>query len=75
VLSPRRAAVIVDLEDRIALVDTALADPPSAWGVEENVVLWSHRVELLDALVAARVGTMNEEGVGYAVFQYEGSQP
>jgi hypothetical protein len=75
VLSPRRAAVIVDLEDRIAMVDTAIADQPSTWGAEENVVLWSRRVELLDALVAARVADIDHGGVGYAVFQYEGSQP
>jgi hypothetical protein len=75
VLSPRRAAVIVDLEDRIAVLDMALADQPSDWGVEQNVALWSHRVELLDALVTARTGTLGEDGVGYAVFRYEGSQP
>lgn len=75
VLSPRRAAVIVDLEDRIAALDMAMADQPMDWGVERNVALWSHRVELLDALVTARTVTLGEEGVGYAVFQYEGSQP
>ena len=75
VLSPSRAAVIVDLEDRIAVLEMALADQPSDWGVEQNVALWSHRVELLDALVTARTGTLGEDGVGYAVFRYEGSQP
>ncbi len=75
VLSPRRAAVIVDLEDRIAVLDMAMADQPMDWGVEKNVALWSHRVELLDALVTARTGDLGEEGVGYAVFRYEGSQP
>jgi hypothetical protein len=75
VLSPRRAAVIVDLEDRIAVLDMALVDQPSDWGVEQNLALWSHRVELLDALVTARTGTLGEDGVGYAVFRYEGSQP
>lgn len=75
VLSPRRAAVIVDLEDRIAAVDMALADQPIEWGVEQNVALWSHRVELLDALVTARTGDLGEKGVSYAVIQHEGSQP
>lgn len=74
VLSPRRAAVIVDLEDRIAVVDMALADQPTALGVDGNVVLWSHRVELLDALVAARTGTLDSEGVVSAVLEHEGSQ-
>ncbi|MDX2438763.1 MAG: hypothetical protein QNL88_17145 [Acidobacteriota bacterium] len=75
VLSPRRAAVIVDIEDRIAVLDMALADQPIDWGVEQNVALWSHRVELLDALVEARGETIGDEGLGYAVIQYEGSQP
>jgi predicted RNA-binding protein len=75
VLSPRRAAVIVDLEDRIAAVDMVLADQQSDRGDVRNVALWSHRVELLDALVAARAGTLDDEGVVYAVFQSEGSQP
>ncbi len=74
VLSPRRAAVIVDLEDRIAVVDMALADQPTELGVDGNVVLWSHRVELLDALVAARTGTLDSEGVVSAVLEHEGSQ-
>lgn len=75
VLSPRRAAVIVDLEDRIAALDLAIADQPEDLGASRNVALWSHRVELLDALVTARTATDGEEGVGYAVFRYEGSQP
>lgn len=73
VLSPRRAAVIVDLEDRIALLDMALADQPTDRGAEQNVALWSHRVELLDALVTARTGDQDENGVSYAVIQHEGS--
>jgi hypothetical protein len=75
VLSPRRAAVIVDLEDRIAVVDVALADQSTDQGVEREVALWSHRVELLDALVTARTGALNEQGPGYAAIRYEGSQP
>jgi len=75
VLSPRRAAVIIDLEDRLAFLDIALADQPTEWGVEQNVALWSHRVELLDALVVARTEDLGEKGVSYAVIQYEGSQP
>lgn len=75
VLSPRRAAVIVDLEDRLAVLDFALAEQPMNWGDTENVALWSHRVELLDTLVAARTGTLDNEGVVYAVYENEGSQP
>jgi len=75
VLSPRRAAVIIDIEDRIAILDMALADQPTDRGVEQNVALWSHRVELLDALVTARTGDLGEMGVSSAVIHYEGSQP
>ncbi len=75
VLSPRRAAVIVDLEDRIATLDLVMVDQTTDWGVEQDIALWSRRVELLDALVTARTGALGEEGVGYAVFRYEGSQP
>ena len=75
VLSPRRAAVIIDIEDRLAVLDMALADQPTEWGPEQNVALWSHRVELLDALVTARTGDLGEKGMSYAVIQYEGSQP
>lgn len=73
VLSPRQAAVIVDLEDRIATLDMAMADQTNDWGVEESVALWSRRVELLDALVTARTSAIGDDGVGYAVFRYEGS--
>jgi hypothetical protein len=75
VLSPRRAAVIADLEDRIAVVDMALVERSADWSTAQNIALWSHRVELLDALVAARTGSEDDNGVGYAVFHYEGSQP
>lgn len=76
VLSPRRAAVIIDLEDRIAAVDLALADHSSGEPAATDVALWSHRVELLDALVAARDGSLDDDG-GFvrAVYQHEGSQP
>ena len=73
VLSPTRAAIIVDIEDRIALVDLALAestgDPPD----ETAVVLWSDRVELLDALVSVRGGPPRSDGIVYANQVSEGS--
>ncbi len=75
VMSARRAAVIVDLEDRIAHLDMTLDRGAVGDDGERAVALWSHRVELLDALVAARAGNGADEGVGYAVFHYEGSQP
>jgi hypothetical protein len=74
VMSPRRAAIIVDIEDRIALVDLALAegvaDPPD----ELAVALWSDRVELLDALVTARTAAPGGEPVVFADISFEGSK-
>jgi hypothetical protein len=75
VLSPRRAAVIIDIEDRIAVVDAVLADQFSDEPVATDVALWSYRVELLDALVAARAGSLGDGGFVQAVYQHEGSQP
>jgi hypothetical protein len=63
VLSPQRAAMIVELEDRIALVDTALAQAADQEPGERAVVLWSDRVRLLDALVTARGGELPKVGV------------
>jgi hypothetical protein len=63
VLSPQRAAMIVELEDRIALVDMALARQADQEPGERAVALWSDRVELLDALVTARSGEPPEVGV------------
>ena len=73
VLSPWRAAMIVELEDRIALVDIALAQHADRDSLEREVVLWSDRVELLDALVAARGGDTRNFGVTYAVTRTQGS--
>ena len=73
VMSPRRAAIIIDIEDRIALVDLALAegvaDPPDGLAV----ALWSDRVELLDALVAARTAPPGSESIVFANNSFEGS--
>ena len=63
VLSPERAAMIVELEDRIALVDMALARYADEEPGERAVVLWSDRVTLLDALVTVRGGELREIGV------------
>ncbi len=71
VLSTQRAAMIVELEDRIAVVDLILAQS-SFEQDERTVVLWSDRVELLDALVAARSGQIPIGGIVQAV--NEGSQ-
>jgi hypothetical protein len=73
VLSPRRAAMIVEIEDRIAIVDIALAENTSAGPDERAVVLWSDRVELLDALVTARRGDTGDIGVMHAVNRNQGS--
>ena len=73
VLSPRRAAMIVELEDRIALVDIALAQNTDYEPDERAVVLWSDRVELLDALVIARGGESREIGATLAVNRNQGS--
>ena len=67
VLSPGRAAMIVELEDRIALVDIALAEHADQEPDERAVVLWSDRVQLLDALVTVRGGEQEDIGVMYAV--------
>jgi hypothetical protein len=61
ILSARRAAVIVDLEDRIAMVDMALATDPKTDSDRRTVALWSRRVELLDALVTARSGLARDD--------------
>jgi hypothetical protein len=73
VLSPGRAAMIVELEDRIALVDIALALNAGEEPDERVVVLWSDRVELLDALVTARGGATREMGVVHAINRNQGS--
>ena len=69
ILSARRAAVIVDLEDRIAMVDMALAADPEAGSEVRTVALWGHRVQLLDALVTARGGLARDDELVYAVFE------
>ena len=74
VLSARQAGVIVDLEDRIAFLDIGLAQDSLGEEGENAVALWSHRVELLDALVVARAGNRGDDEIGYAVMRNEGSQ-
>lgn len=71
VLSLRRAAMIVEIEDRIALVDLALADDVHHQG-EGAVALWSDRVELLDALVTARGGDVGPDSFVFAINQEDG---
>jgi hypothetical protein len=66
VLSPRRAAMIVEIEDRIALVDLAISENHEQSPGVHTVALWSDRVELLDALVTARGGAVPVEGVAHA---------
>ena len=70
VLSTRRAAMIVELEDRIALVDLALTLNADVAPDQRAIALWSDRVELLDALVTVRGGKgRSNEGVTHAVNQ------
>lgn len=67
VLSPRQAAKIVELEDRIALVDLAISQNPERDPGVHTVALWSDRVELLDALVTARSGAVPVAGAVHAI--------
>jgi hypothetical protein len=69
ILSARRAAVIVDLEDRIAMVDLALAAESNAGSEDRGVALWSQRVELLNALLTARGGLARDDDLVEAVFE------
>ena len=69
VLSPRRAATIVELEDRIALVDLAISRQADLEPDQRAVALWSDRVELLDALVTVRGGNRRSTGATHAVNQ------
>lgn len=71
VLSTRQAAMIVEIEDRIALVDMALADDSHDHG-ELAVALWSDRIELLDALVTARGAQVVSDSVVVAINQEDG---
>jgi hypothetical protein len=74
VLSPRQAAMIVELEDRIALVDLAIAQSRETEPDVRAVALWSDRVELLDALVTARSGAVRFDGIARANNRNEGSR-
>lgn len=63
VLDGRTAAVIADLEDRIALVDAGLMQARRVNAPAEDVqALWRGRVELMDALVNAHVARANYVG-------------
>lgn len=75
VLSPRQAAMIVEIEDRIALIDLAIAQNHEREPDVRAVALWSDRVELLDALVSARGGGLRSEAVVPASNRNQGSQP
>jgi hypothetical protein len=74
VLSPRQAAMIVELEDRIALIDLAIAQSFDREPDMSAVALWSDRVELLDALVVARGGGVRTDGVAQARSRNQGSR-
>jgi hypothetical protein len=73
VLSPQRAALIVEIEDRIAVVDLALSRNEPEFAGPRAVALWSDRVELLDALVVVRSGDRRDERYRYATFDEERS--
>jgi len=57
VLTPGEAAEIVDLEDGIALIDARLAASDAGMPRDQQVVLWTDRVGLLDELLQARGGS------------------
>jgi hypothetical protein len=73
VLTPREAAQIVVIEDRIALIDLRLARPAGEVASDHAVELWSDRVELLDALVQARGGPTSPAIARNASFDEERS--
>lgn len=73
VMSPQRAAIIVDIEDRITLVDLALAEGLGDSPDELAVALWSDRVGLLDALVTVRTTPVGSDAIVYANNSFEGS--
>jgi hypothetical protein len=52
VLSGRAAALVADLEDRIAVIDGALTSPAQD---AQRVKLWQQRVDLMQQLVTVRV--------------------
>ena len=71
VLTAAEAVAIVELEDQLSLVDEAISslgqrDPHSTADAREAVFLWSHRVELLDALVEARGVPRSRGNIVYA---------
>lgn len=74
VMSPRQAAMIVEIEDRIALIDLAIAQSPETEPDVRAVALWSDRVELLDALVTARGGEVRTDGVVRASNRKQGGR-
>jgi len=74
IMKPRRAALIVELEDRIALIDLAIAQNQVREPDVRTVALWSDRVQLLDALVTARGGEVGLDGIIRAGNRNQGSQ-
>ena len=71
VLTAAEAVAIVELEDRVTLVDEAIsglgrAGSRSPAEAREAVCLWSERVELLDALVEARGLPLSRGNIVYA---------
>jgi hypothetical protein len=75
VLRPEEAARIVELEDRIAVIDVELGAVGPRPTSGRAVVLWSDRVELLDELVRARAGVEGSGDVVVAVKQTNGREP
>jgi anti-sigma factor RsiW len=71
VLSPTEAALIVSLEDRIAVIDLQLAATGGKASHDRDAALWSNRVELLDELVRARGGSPDVTGIQRAVYTEE----
>jgi anti-sigma factor RsiW len=71
VLTPREAALIVALEDDIALIDSRLAARGPELSSDQAMALWTDRVGLLDELLQARGGSPPLAGFQRARFNGE----
>lgn len=70
VVTARRAAAVALLEDRLAVVDAAIATTSRSTEPEPNAGLWLHRVQLLDALVTVTGPSPGSSDVQHAVLGY-----
>ena len=70
VITARRAAAVALLEDRLAVVDAAIATSSHSTEPDPTAGLWLHRVQLLDALVDVTGPTPASSDVQHAVLGY-----